>query len=296
MEMHQIRYFLAVGELLNFTRAAEKCNVSQPALTRAIQGLEHELGGPLFHRERSHTHLTELGKMMRPFLETMLRQTQEAKQRAKSFTGLKNTPLTVGVMCTIGPNRLLDLFAAFAQRNTGIRIRFRDLSHPEIVKQLTSGELDVAILAQPEALDELFHGLDLFEERFVVGAAPSHRFSKAASVRMADLDGETYLGRLHCEFWVFLERKFDELGAKLKLAYRSEREDWVQAMIKAGFGVACIPESAVIDAGIITRKLVEPEVKRVVQLVTVRGRPQSPAVGAFVREAMRWRNRQMAPA
>ena len=292
MEMHQIRYFLAVGEHLNFTRAAEKCNVSQPALTRAIQGLEHELGGPLFHRERNHTHLTELGRMMLPFLQTMLRQTQEAKQKAKSFIGLKNAPLTVGVMCTIGPNRLLDLFATFAVHNTGIRIRFRDLSHPEIVKQLTSGDLDVAILAQPDELDNSFHGLPLFEERFVVGAAANHRFSKVKAVKMADMDGETYLGRLHCEFWVFLEQKFEELGAKLKLAYRSEREDWVQAMIKAGFGIACIPESAVIAEGIITRKLVEPEVKRIVQLVTVRGRPQSPAVGAFVREAMRWRNRQ----
>ena len=58
MEMHQIRYFLAVAEELNFTRASEKCNVSQPSLSRAIKLLEEELGGPLFHRERIRTHLT----------------------------------------------------------------------------------------------------------------------------------------------------------------------------------------------------------------------------------------------
>ena len=64
VEMHQIRYFLAVCEALNFTRAAESCNVSQPSLTRAIKGLEDELGGPLFRRERNNTHLTGLGEMM----------------------------------------------------------------------------------------------------------------------------------------------------------------------------------------------------------------------------------------
>ena len=68
MEMHQIRYFLAVAEELNFTKAAERCNVSQPALSRAIQALEQELGGPLFRRERSHTHLSELGRMVQPHL------------------------------------------------------------------------------------------------------------------------------------------------------------------------------------------------------------------------------------
>src|SRR5262245_58089331 len=60
MEMHQVRYFLAVAQELNFSRAAQKCNVSQPSLSRAIQQLEGELGGPLFHRERHLTHLTEL--------------------------------------------------------------------------------------------------------------------------------------------------------------------------------------------------------------------------------------------
>ncbi len=69
MEMHQIRYFLAICECLNFTRAAEQCHVARPSLTRAIKKLEAELGGPLLRRERNHTHLTELGRLIRPHLE-----------------------------------------------------------------------------------------------------------------------------------------------------------------------------------------------------------------------------------
>ena len=72
MEMHQVRYFLAAVDELNFTKAAEKCNVSQPSLTRAIKQLEAELGGDLFRRERPHAQLTELGERMLPLLEAML--------------------------------------------------------------------------------------------------------------------------------------------------------------------------------------------------------------------------------
>src|SRR6516162_4946581 len=67
VEMHQIRYFLALCQRVNFTKAAERCNVAQPSLTRAIKLLEEEFGGPLVHRERVNTHLTELGRMVRPF-------------------------------------------------------------------------------------------------------------------------------------------------------------------------------------------------------------------------------------
>ena len=72
MELHEIRYFLALSKTLNFTKAAEMCNVSQPALTRAIQKMEDELGGLLFSRERSNTHLTELGRMLEPHLTEVL--------------------------------------------------------------------------------------------------------------------------------------------------------------------------------------------------------------------------------
>src|SRR3954468_23777946 len=82
MEMHQVRYFLAVADELNFTRAAERCHVAQPSLTRAIKLLEEELGGPLFHRERANTHLSELGQMVKPYLEQVYGQAQEAKRQA----------------------------------------------------------------------------------------------------------------------------------------------------------------------------------------------------------------------
>ena len=122
MEMHQVRYFLAVATELNFTRASETCHVSQPSLTRAIKLLEEELGGPLFHRERANTHLTELGLMVRPHLQAMHDESRATKRLAQDFIQLKKTVLRVGIMCTIAPTLLVELIASIHTRYPGVEL------------------------------------------------------------------------------------------------------------------------------------------------------------------------------
>src|SRR4029450_3312585 len=109
MEMHQVRYFLAVAEELNFSRAAEKCAVSQPALSRAITPLEHECGGPLFPRERRLPNLSPLGRMVRPFLEQIARESDETLKLARQHAGAEKHTLQLGLMTTIAPNQVTDL-------------------------------------------------------------------------------------------------------------------------------------------------------------------------------------------
>jgi DNA-binding transcriptional LysR family regulator len=286
MEIHQVRYFLALCETLNFTRAAEGCNVSQPSLTRAIQNLEAELGGPLFHRERQRTHLTELGRMMLPYLEQVYGQTEAAKARAKDFVKLVDAPLSVGVMCTIGPSKLLDLFRAFQDRHRGVNIVLKDAKAQVLSEMLEAGDLDVAIFALPTEIDPQFHAMPLFEERFVIAFAPGHPFAELDVVRPENMNGRRYLSRINCEFAEHMRTMYRARGIEPIRPYLSERDDWIQVMALAGLGFTFIPEFAVTVSGLETRPLVDPEVVRTVNLVTVRGRPHSPAVGAFVRLAM----------
>ncbi len=82
MEMHQVRYFLALCEEQKFTRAAKRCGVSQPSLTNAIKRLEQTLGGPLFHRDRRNIELTELGRVVKPYLKQLNQSAYEAKRKA----------------------------------------------------------------------------------------------------------------------------------------------------------------------------------------------------------------------
>ncbi|MBX9700389.1 MAG: LysR family transcriptional regulator [Acetobacteraceae bacterium] len=122
MELHEIRYFLAVCQTLNFTRAAEQCNVTQPALTRAVEKLEGELGGLLLSRERGNIHLTELGRLMQPHLEEVLARTQAAKEQAGRFLRLESAHLRLGVMCTVGPVRFVGFLNRFRVDQPGIEI------------------------------------------------------------------------------------------------------------------------------------------------------------------------------
>jgi DNA-binding transcriptional LysR family regulator len=128
----------------------------------------------------------------------------------------------------------------------------------------------------------------LYEERFVIAISPSHPLARLNAVTFKNLDGQRYLSRANCEHGDMLRTIVDEQGVELVRPYRSERDDWVQAMALAGLGFSLIPEFAVTMRGLVVRPLIDPEVTRTVNVVTVRGRPHSPAVGAFVSQCKRY--------
>lgn len=288
MEMHQVRYFLAIAQELNFTRAAEKCNVSQPSLSRAIQQLEGELGGPLFHRERHLTHLTDLGEIVRPHLETVYEAAVKAKRVSFEIKQLKTVPLKLGVMSTVSPDEIVDLIAALKARHEGLELRLCNANARELRERLLAGDLDVVIYALAgEDPDDRTHVIPLFAEQMVATVHRGHRLAGEPAFPVRELEGECYIHRTNCEFASYADRVLKENGIACACTYWSERDDWTLAMVAAGLGFAFMPRNAVHHPGIVALPIVEPEFWRNVSLVTVRGRPYSPGVGALVREAMR---------
>jgi DNA-binding transcriptional LysR family regulator len=294
MEMHQVRYFLALCEELNFTRAAERCHVAQPSLTRAIKQLEEEMGGALFHRERANTHLSELGRTLQPYLEQVYTRAEQAKREAQEFHRLQKTPLRLGLMCTIAPTLLLDLVAAVRTRHPGIELQIIDEAAPALQERLVGGALDVAVYALPNLGDDArLHQMPLYREQFQIVVDRNHRLAALEAIRVKDLDGEHYLARVNCEMGPAADAVFDAQGVGGPTVYQSERDDWILAMAAAGLGYAFMPSLSVDHPGVVARALIEPEIWREVALVTVRGRPHSPGVGALMQEAMhvRWTGR-----
>jgi DNA-binding transcriptional LysR family regulator len=298
MEMHQVRYFLALAGTRNFTKAAEQCHVTQPSLTRAIKMLEEELGGPLLHRDRRNTHLTDLGQVMLPQLERMWTSVEAAKTTAASLLNLRDAPLKLGLMCTIGPLRFAGFLSRFRAQQPGVQLSLIERKPSDLTAALHGGDLDVAVMAQATAFDDRFRIEPLYRERFTVGFAAGHRFQRMKAVPMADMDGESYLIRVNCEYFDRLREAREASGAKLRYAYKSEREDWIQAMAAAGLGICFIPAYSPVVAGLLTRPIIEPEVSREVSLVTVAGRRHSPALAAFIRalKAYAWPERPDAAA
>jgi len=288
MEMHQVRYFLAVAEELNFSRAAEKCNVSQPSLSRAIQLLEGEFGGQLFRREHSRTHLSDLGKMIRPHLETVYNAAKKAKELSRDVTKMQKTPFKLGIMSTISPNEIVDLIAALEARYEGLELRLCDASAADLRKRLLVGDLEVVIYALPgEEADERTHVQPLFSEQMVIAVNRQHRLANEVGFPVKELNGEHYIHRMNCEFAGYADHILQEKGVTCAPTFWSERDEWTLAMVAAGLGFAFMPANSVNHPDVVGIPVIEPEFWRQVNLVTVRGRPYSPGVGALVREAMR---------
>jgi DNA-binding transcriptional LysR family regulator len=288
MDIHHIRYFLAVSETRNFTRAAEQCNVTQPALSRAIQQLEDEVGGLLFRRERNTTHLTDLGMLMKPRLQEVMDKLVAARQEAHKFLTLENANVTLGIMCSVGPTRFTGMLGDFKVRFPGICLRLIEGSASQLGMRLEAGEIDVAIMANPESYSERFHPTPLYRERFLIAFAPGHRFELFDAIPIAEVDKENYLRRLNCEYRDTLSSLIKAHDCSINVCFQSEREDWIQNMVAAGLGICFIPEFSAVMPGILTRPVVRPEVCRDICLVSMAGRRLSPAVLSFINSVKRY--------
>ena len=132
--------------------------------------------------------------------------------------------------------------------------------------------------------------MPLIREQFKNEDSPDHRLASLNAIHPRDLTRERYLNRISCEFYGYAGAIWRENGFEAcDMVYRSERDDWILAMIAAGLGFGFMPQSCVKHSMVVARPIVDPEFWREVNLVTVRGRPHSPAVGALVNEAMRAR-------
>ncbi|MBL6458764.1 LysR family transcriptional regulator [Belnapia sp. T6] len=287
--MHQLRYAIAASRTLSFTRAAEQCHVTQPALTAAVKKLEVELGGALFHRERNRLRLTEFGRQMEPLLAGVLERAEAARGVAESLRLLNQPPVRVGVMPTLGPMRLSVFLADFERAHPGVEVAIREGRPSELATWLEADTLDAAILNPLDAPAEGWRTEPLYTERYVVLLPADHPLRAKDALALGDLAGHPYVDRLACEMRERVLAVCGQRGVELYARYRSEREDWVQAMVAAKLGFAFMPEHSITHPGAIQRPLTDPVVERQVALVTMPGRPQAPAVAAFLRAARTFR-------
>jgi len=289
MEMYQVKYVLAAARLLNFTKAAALCNVSQPALTKAVKTLEAELGAQVFHREGKKILFSDFGRSLLPHLQHIAHETEATQNLADNFRLLNNVPIRLGVMSTIGPVRLSRFLAKFQTDHLGVEVAVTEASADDLKRQLDSAELDLAVLNAMDDARDSFTVQQLYQERYVVIFSPDHRLAKLNAIKLSDLSGEPYVDRLSCELREMVMAVCAANNVTLYARFRSEREDWVQAMVLARIGFAFMPECSVTLPELLQRPLIEPEVSRTISLLSVPGRPYSPATAAMVRAAQSFR-------
>ena len=197
MELQQLRYFLALARLGNFTRAAEACHVAQPTLSQQIAKLEQEFGVPLFDRLARGAELTAAGRVLRERAEQALGLLDDAKASVSADASAGR--LTVAAIPTIAPYFLPKVLLRFAAEYPGVKLEVREETTADCLAKLTAGEIDLAVLALPVRGDHL-NAQTFFTEELLLAVAEGHRLATKPQVRLKDLTDESFvlLHEAHC--------------------------------------------------------------------------------------------------
>ena len=285
LQFYQVRYFLALARTLNFTRAAEQCNVTQPALTKAVQKLEQELGGALIHRERHLTQLTELGKMILPTLEKILAAAEAVRLQARGYQKKTIAPLKIGLVPSVSAALITELLLELARIIPDLRVDLREADADGLVAMLLDGEINAALVGDAVELPERIDRWPLFEERYVLVLSRKHPMARQTVIPPQDLHEAVFLERVGCDVvGRFRQACFaDHPGPKV--VHRSTQESHLQQMASAGFGAIVAPEHAPRLPSLAAIPIEGDPVRRQVQLLAVAGRQYSPALDAFIKVA-----------
>jgi DNA-binding transcriptional LysR family regulator len=283
MEMHQVRYFLAAARLLNFTRAAIECNVSQPSLTKAIQKLEDEFGAPLFRRERARTHLTELGKAMLPHLERSFEAAQTAKQMARGMGRAEIAPLALGVARTVEHAMLERVLAELGQSLSGLELALANGSSRELIELAMAGSLDLIIVEMPDEAPERLDCWPLFADEWCIVTRSDHPFAATPPASPAVLEEEAWID-LAGDGCATLARIATQVGAAIEVRHQAQGAMQLRQMVQAGLGCGWTPRSLAAPP-LAATELPFGSVETRFVLASVAGRRRSVAAEAFLRVA-----------
>jgi len=288
MEMHQLRYVVAVARTGNFSRAAEQCHVAQPSLSQQIQKLEDELGERLFARMKREAKLTPHGEAFLRRAVRILEEVDAAKREAKDATDLLRGTVTIGVLPTITPYLLPEAIAEFTETFPGVEIIVQEDTTAHLVKSLHACEIDLALASQP-LQDGRLEVRELFAEELLLALPPGHPLARKRTVRVSDLERERLIVMKegHClgqQVLNFCDRR----DLRPNISFRSAQLETIQSLICAGMGLSLIPAMAAESARggrLEYRSLQSPKPERKIVAAWPKQRPLGRAATAFLKLA-----------
>jgi DNA-binding transcriptional LysR family regulator len=292
MELRHLQFFVAVAEELSFTRASRRLHVVQSGVSSAIQGLERELGAPLFDRDRHRVALTDAGLALLPEARATLAAAQAAQDAvAQARAGLRGT-LTVGTMVSIGTVDVAGLLGRFHTTHPGVSVHLRHApgGSAGLAAQVIAGELDLALVALPGQAPAGLRLQPLTEEPLLLIAATWHPLAGRRGVTLAQLADEDFV-----DFppgWgnrTVADRAFGAAGLDRRVPFEVTEFTSAAGLVRNGLGIAFIPQSAAdLDGldGLDVIGLDGPALLWRVSVATPTARRLSAAARAFVAELL----------
>jgi DNA-binding transcriptional LysR family regulator len=246
MELRHLRYFVAVAEEENVSRAALKLHVSQPGVSRQVRDLEEELGFQLFERGAKSLRLTQAGAVFLAEARAVLRRAEEAVQKARAASGESAGEINLGYAPSLTVQLLPPALRKFHELYPKVRAVLHDLSTEEMLSRLGAGKLDLALTVRPSA--KLLRGLH-FEELarygMRVAVAPKHDLAESAAVGLEQMVREpliAYSRKDYPEYHAMIDKLFAPVGRKPRIGGEHDSVTSLIAAVESGHGYALVPE------------------------------------------------------
>lgn len=247
MEIHQLTYFVAVAETGSFSRAAERCNITQPSLSQQIMKLEHELGEALFERLPRKVVLTDAGRILLPRAVNILGDLQDIKNTLNQNMDAGHGQLHVGFIPTIAPFVLPRVIKRFSLEYPNAHLSVQEDLTEALVRDLIDGKLDVGITSMP-IHNKLIRTRELLTEPLLVASSRKNDVITRTSIRIKELDNFPFiaLSEMHClgeqiQSFCHLQQ------LELKVVCDTSQLTTVQNCVALGLGVSLVPRALAVS-------------------------------------------------
>ncbi|MEV7286095.1 LysR family transcriptional regulator [Streptomyces sp. NPDC093252] len=283
MELHQMRYVVAVAETNSFTRAAERCHVVQSALSHQIARLEHELGAKLFERTTRRVRLTPAGTAFLPAARQCLDAADRAAAEVAAAIGEVRGRLDVGLIPSVAAVDVAAALRVYRERYPQVRIGLRVGASDELIEQVKERSVEVAFLGLPPTLrPHGVHARELARDRLVAVVAPGHPLADEPSVDLRRLVSEDFVdlpagtaGRIQSDL------AFQAAGLTREVPFEVTNADFLARLVSQGLGIALLPSAYVSRLSGVTTIEVTDAPTRVEYVIRHRD-GSTPAAAAFL--------------
>lgn len=286
MELRQLRYLVALADERQFTRAAAREHIAQPALSQQIRRLEEEVGLALVERTTRRLAITDAGELLVARARRILAEIDAAGFELQDLRGVRGGHVTVGAMHTMGPVDVALVLAIFHERHPKVELTVREQSSEELAEMLRVDELDLAFLSVTERIES--HGLGLHQivaEELVAVLPRDHPLGRRRRVRMAELAGDEFISyREGSRLRELLASAGSRAGFEPRITLESNESQRIRRLVARGLGVAILPRSDAVGPGadVAVATLVDPAVSRDITLAWREGRRHAPAAAEFL--------------
>jgi LysR family hydrogen peroxide-inducible transcriptional activator len=288
MEIHQLRYFVAVAEEGSFSRAAAKVRVAQPSLSQQIRKLEAEVGQPLFDRLPRSVVLTEAGRCLIGYARQILASIGDARRCVDELKGKIAGDVAVGAIPTIAPYVLPELVVTFQQHYPDVTLHIVEDVTAGIVRRIEAGELDVALASTCQKSPSL--GVEPFGAEPLLALVPeAHSLARQSEITFDDLKSQRFLllHEMHC-LSQQVHHQLESRRLHPEIALAGSQLSTIANMVAAGIGVSIVPQMMVrrhATPGCVTLPFAPPVPERELNFLYNPLRFQSKATAEFRREA-----------